>query len=261
MSLSIAEESFLYDSLSGPQRLRPDGRLPHQFRPVEVFTDFLPSSDGSSRVIASDGSECIVSVKCKVVDHTVEPDLIQVDVDIAGERDDSLLVESIASLLNKLIGTVDHARLQLTKKYSFKIFIDVLVLSSFSYPISLISFGVYFAVSATQLPKLVSNFDDLEVEELPMFDDYDLVPLEMRTPLVFTLALVGKNVFLDPAANESAVANNGLVVSWSAGTVVAPLRTIALNNTHVTGFDPELLQVGIKLVEQHAPGIVHALEG
>lgn len=123
MSLSVAEKSYLYDSLASTPSIRPDGRLPHQFRPIEIFTDFLPSSNGSSRIIASDGSECIVSIKSKVVDHHVENELLQVDVDIAGQRDDALVVETITSLLNKVLKSgsgVDSSMLQLTKSTASK---------------------------------------------------------------------------------------------------------------------------------------------
>ncbi|KAG0664342.1 hypothetical protein C6P44_001071 [Monosporozyma unispora] len=253
------QKSYLFDSLSSAQALRPDGRLPYQFRPIEIYTDFLPSSNGSSRIIASDGSECIISVKSKVVDHTVEKDLVQVDIDIAGERDDSILVESITSLFNKIIDTIDVSKLQLTQKYSFKIYIDVLVLSTYSYPVSLISFGIYSALNSTYLPKLISSFDDLEVEELPTFHDYDLVKLDVSPPLIFVLAIVGDNIFIDPAFNESKVANNGLIISWSQGKVIAPVRTMALNNTYVKGFKPSLVQEGIDLVNKYGQDIVNAL--
>lgn len=260
MTLSIAEKSYLYDSLASQPSIRPDGRQQYQFRPIEVFTDFLPSSNGSSRIIASDGSECVVSIKSKVVDHTINDDLLQIEIDIAGERDDSLITESCTSLFNKVLKNIDIKQLQLTRKYSFKIFIDVLVLSSNSYPVSLISFGLYSALNSTSLPKLISTFDDLEVEELPMFHDYDLVKLEISPPLVFVLAIVNNNIFIDPAANESEVANNGLIISWSNGKIIAPIRTIALNDSNTNGFNPLLIQEGIKLIEKHASAISTALE-
>ncbi|EDO17530.1 hypothetical protein Kpol_534p9 [Vanderwaltozyma polyspora DSM 70294] len=265
MSLSVAEKSYLYDSLSAFPAIRPDGRKPYQFRPIEISTDFLPNSNGSSRIIASDGSECIVSVKSKVIDHTIDnDDLIKVEVDIAGQRDDSAVVESINSLLSKVLkpnaDTLDTSKLQLTKKYSFKLYVDVLVLSSYSNPISLISFAIYSALSTTTLPKLVSGFDDLEVEELPTFHDYDLVNLELKSPLVFLLALVGDNLLIDPASNEYEVANNGLIVTWCNGKVTGPIRTISLNNFYSKGFDASLLGKGIKLVEEHANDVLQALE-
>lgn len=263
MSLSVAEKSYLYDSLASPDCVRPDGRLPHEFRPIEIFTDFLPSSNGSSRVIASDGSECIVSVKAKVVDHHITQDLVQVEVDIAGQRDDSSDVETLTSLLNRVLendGTIATNSLKLTRKYSFKLFIDVLVVSSCSYPVSLISFAIFSALNSTYLPKLISSFDDLEVEELPTFHDCDLVRLEVSPPLVFILAIVGENLIMDAAANESEVADNGLIITWSGDKIVAPVRTVALNNSDLKGFNPTLLQQGIEMVKKYAGDVVRALE-
>lgn len=263
MALSVTEKLYLHDSLAGSPSVRPDGRQPHQFRPIEVFTDFLPSSNGSSRIIASDGSECIVSIKAKVVESNIDDELLHVEVDIAGQRDDSPAVETISSLLNKVLEpreSIDISKLKLTKRYSFKIFIDVLVLSSCSHPVSLISFAIYSALNSTYLPKLISSFDDLEVEELPTFHDHDLVKLNLCPPLVFVVAIIGENIFMDAAANESEVSNNGLIVTWANGKVVAPIRTVALNNSNVEGFDPVLLQKGIKMVEQYAADVVRALE-
>lgn len=260
MVLSVTEKSYLYESLSSLPPIRPDGRLPHQFRPIEISTDFLPSSNGSSRIIASDGSECIVSIKSKVVDHTVQDELIVVDVDIVGHRDDSSFVTSISSMLSKVLKErLDLAGLKLTKKYSFKIFIDVLVLSSYSYPLSLTSFAIYSALNSTYLPKLISSDDDLEVEELPTFHDYDLVKLNTEAPLLFTVALVGDNILVDPASNESDVANNGLVLTWNNGKVTSPIRSINLNDDYVKGFNTGHLQKSIQIIQEYAPKVVKAL--
>lgn len=262
MGLSVTEKLYLYDSLTSNPVVRPDGRKPHQFRPIEVFTDFLPSANGSSRIIASDGSECIVSVKSKVIDHTVEDELIHVEIDIAGQRDDSPQVETLTSLLNKVLeprGGIDVSKLRLTKRYSFKVFIDVLLLSSGSHPVSLISMAIHSALNSTYLPKLVSSFDDLEVEELPTFHDYDLVRLELSAPVVFVAAIVGDNILMDAAASESEVSNNGLIITWANGKVVSPIRTVALNEADVKGFDPKVLQKAIKMVQEYAPNVLRAL--
>ncbi|KAG0677311.1 Exosome complex component RRP42 [Kluyveromyces marxianus] len=261
MSLSIAEKSFLYDSLALNPPLRPDGRALHQFRPVEVSTDFLPNSNGSSRVILSGGSECIVSVKAKVVDHTVESELLVVEVDIQGHRDDSPLVQSMSSLLSKLLKqTINSDKLMLTKRYSFKLFIDVLVLASKSYPVSMISFAIFSALKNTWLPKLISNDDDLEVEELPTFHDYDMVKLEADAPLLFTFAIVGDNVLVDPTYEESLVSNNGLVVTWYQNEVRSPIRSVGLNDDSTKGFKQAHLEKAFKVIRQYAPDVEKALE-
>lgn len=262
MVLSVTEKAYLYESLSAVPPLRPDGRAAHQFRPVELFTDFLPTSNGSSKIVASDGSECIVSVKAKVVDHTVDNEFLVVDVDIAGHRDDSQFVLSIGSILTKVLTQqLEQRGLQLTRKYSFKLFIDVLVLSSYSHPLSLISFAIYAALNSTYLPKLISSDDDLDVAELPLFHDYDLEKLDVRVPLLFTVAFVGNNVLIDPASNESDVANNGLVVTWSNGKIGTPIMTIGLNDDNVKGFGSSHIRTTLEMIEKCAPQVVKALDG
>ncbi|SCU90624.1 LAMI_0E02894g1_1 [Lachancea mirantina] len=262
MSLSVTEKSYLHDSLCLDPPARPDGRVAHQLRPIEIFTDFLPACNGSAKISASDGSECVVSVKAKVVERALEEELILVDVDVAGQRDDSPFVHSIASLLTKVLNQKIHQKnLRLTQKYAFKLFVDVLVLSSKSHPLSLISFAVYSALKATYLPKLISSDDDLEVAELPTFHDYDMVKLDVDPPLLFTTAVIGNNAVIDPAHSESEVACSGILVTWSKGKVTAPIRTIGLNDEYVTGIDVTLLEKSIELVEKTAPAVVKALDG
>lgn len=261
MVLSVTEKSYLYDSLSLNPPIRPDGRLPYQFRPIEISTNFLPNSNGSSKILTSDSDECIVSIKSKVIDHTIEDELLLVDVNLSGYRDDSPLVVDISSILNKLLKEkLNLTKLQVTKKYSFKLFIDVLVLSCNSNPISLISFAIYCALNCTFLPKLISNDDDLEIEELPTFHDFDLVKLEFDPPILFIVGIIGSNMFVDPSCNECDVANNGLLITWSRSKITSPIRSIILNDTFIKSFDVEYIQKAISLIEKCAPSVIKALD-
>ncbi|AET38846.1 exosome non-catalytic core subunit RRP42 Ecym_3358 [Eremothecium cymbalariae DBVPG len=260
MVLSLTEKSYLIDSLSSTPPVRSDGRAAYQFRPIEISTDFLPSSNGSARVISSDGSECVVSIKSKVINYTVDPELIVVDIDITSHRDDSPFVRSLSSMFgNLLVKTLNTDQLYLTKKHAFKIYIDVLVLSSNSYPGSLISFSIYSALNSTFLPKLVSSKDDLDVEVLPTFHDYDFVKLQFDVPLVFVVAIVGDNVIVDPSAAETDVASNGLILTWHNGKVMAPIRNVGMNNSFTRGFSMEHVTKAITFINTYAPRVVKAL--
>ncbi|AMD20067.1 HCL084Cp [Eremothecium sinecaudum] len=260
MVLSITEKSYLIDSLSCNPPIRPDGRSSNQFRPIEISTEFLSSSNGSSRIILSDGSECIVSVKSKVVDFNLDPELVVVDVDIAGHRDDSVFVRSIVSMLNNLIlRDFNMEKLHLTKRYGFKLFVDVLVLCSSSYPLTPISLAIYSALNSTYLPKLVSNKDDLQIDELPMFHDFDFEKLQVDVPLLFTVAVIDDVVVVDPSSMEDEVACNGLVITWSNGTVCAPIRSIGLNEDYSSGFDVKHIMMAIDVIKECAPKVVKAL--
>ena len=64
--LSPAELSYLHTSLSLSPPIRPDSRLPTQFRPLIAETDILPSTNGRARICFADGTEAIVGVKAEV---------------------------------------------------------------------------------------------------------------------------------------------------------------------------------------------------
>ncbi|KAH3901224.1 related to Exosome complex component RRP42 [Saccharomycodes ludwigii] len=271
MVLSVTEKSYLRDSLKNKDHfLRPDGRNYDQFRPVEIYTDFLPSSNGSSRILASDGTEIVISIKTEVVDHSLTKDLVSIDLDITGYRDDSAYVTSIRSILSKTMksklnftkekGPKEKSVLQLTKKYSFKLYIDILVLSNYSYPLSLISFAIYSALETTKLPMLISSEDDLEIEELPIFHDYDMITLDFQSPLIFLVAFIEDNVFIDPSDAETQVANKCLILTWFENKISSPIRTVSLNDDYTDGFTLLHLKESIEVVRKCAPEVLRALK-
>ncbi|ODQ80683.1 hypothetical protein BABINDRAFT_160919 [Babjeviella inositovora NRRL Y-12698] len=243
MKLSPAERSYLHDSLALQPPIRPDARSPAQFRPLEASISFLPSSNGSARIRLSDGSECIVSVKSKVVLTANVSSLILVDVDVSGYRDDSNFVSNLNYHLQSILNShFPTAVLRLTSRYSFKIFVDCVVLLHTSYPLGLLSLTTYLALKTTSLPKLVSEVNDEEVEEQPTFsDDWDqstpLIPTNstFQPPLLFVVAVVGDNVFIDPSREEQEVSENGMIIGYETQGVISPFNNISLSDREVKG--------------------------
>lgn len=277
--LSVAEKSYLYDSLRGEYTngpTRPDGRLAHQFRPLEVFRDFLPSSNGSARIAASDGSECVVSVKAAVeqnLGHIKEArslkdnakyhhaPTIVIECSLAGQRDDSPQLASLNSYLNRVYGDLPElaAALQISERYTFRLYVDVLVLSAQAQPLALISFAIYIALKSTTLPLLVSSQDDLEVEAMPIFHDHDFVTLRANPPLIFLVSIYGNNILVDCSSAESEVADNALLITYANDKVIAPIKTLALNGSHTKSIHPRLIPKAIALVEKYAPEVIKSL--
>ena len=99
-----------------------------------------------------------------------------------------------------------------------------------------------------------------QVEELPTFHDYDMVKLEADAPLLFTFAIVGDGVFVDPTFEESIVSNNGLLITWYKDKVTSPIRSVGLNNDNIKGFSQHHLEQAFKLIRQYAPHIEKALD-
>ncbi|KAG2733412.1 hypothetical protein G9P44_002937 [Scheffersomyces stipitis] len=274
MILSPAERSYLYDSLAQSPPIRPDSRSDHQFRPLEAKTAFLPGSNGSARIRLMDGSECIISVKAKVVLASQESSLIECDIDIAGFRDDSNFVSNLKFYLtNLLLHNFPVRYLKLTSRYAFKLFLDCIVVSHSSYPLSLISLTSYLALKTTRLPLLVSDVNDEEIAEQPTFsddwdnakyiDDYLKEGESFEPPIFITLGVIGPNLIIDPSTEEEQVLENGLIISFYNNNVITPISNINLatnsNNSNFKGLNRTLITKGIALGNKYCPAIISAL--
>lgn len=273
MLLSPAERLYLYDSLVQTPPVRPDARNTYQFRPLEAKTNFLLGSNGSSRLRMSDGGECIVSVKSKVVKIDETPNLLEVDVDVLGFRDDSNFVSTLkyhlTSLLNK---NFPFESLRLTKKYAFKLFIDCIVVSNTSHPLTIMSLAIYLALKTTKLPKLVSEIDDEEVEEQPTFSDdwedarllQEIINADFQPPIYITLGIIGDNMIFDPSIEEEQVLENGLIISFYNGSAQTPVQNISLalnsNKNNYKGLKPNRIIESISMVNEYCGNIVKALD-
>lgn len=274
MILSPAERSFLFDSLTQSPPVRPDSRSDHRYRPLEAKTSFLPGSNGSARIRLIDGSECIVSVKTKVVLSARESNLIECDVDVSGYRDDSNFVGNLKfNLTNLLVKNFPFEYLKLTSKYSFKIFLDCIIISHSSYPLSLLSLTCYLALKTTRLPLLVSEIDDSQVEEQPTFsDDWENSQLlstiikedNFQPPIFITLGVVGDNLLFDPSLEEEQVLENGLIIGWFDNKVITPISNINLavnsNNSNFKGLKAQTFIKATAMVNKYCGAIVHALD-
>ncbi|KAF3989771.1 hypothetical protein FT663_01919 [Candidozyma haemuli var. vulneris] len=274
MMLSPAERAYLFDSLALTPPIRPDGRKAFQFRPLEAKTAFLPSSNGSARIRMVDGSECIVSVKSKVVLISKEPNLIECDIDVSGFRDDSNFVSNLKfNMTNLFEKNFPTKNLHLTSKYSYKLFIDCIVVSHQCYPLTLISLTSYLALSSTRLPLLVSETDDAEIEEQPTFSDdwensqflSDVFKFEkFQPPLFLTFGVAGKNVIMEPSVQEEQVLESGIILGWYDNKVISPISNINLatnsNNSNLKGIQPSILLQAVGLAKKYSAEIVSALD-
>jgi exosome complex component RRP42 len=260
MPFSTAERSFLYESLKQTPPMRPDGRSASQFRPMEAELDVVSGSNGSAKITLSDGSECLVSIKVAVVETRSTDELIEVDVEINTHKDDSSLTLTIKSILKSLyLQNIDPSRLKLTEKFSYKLFIDVLVLANYSYPLTLASHTAFMAISNTYLPKLTSSVDDKEIEEQAQFDELELVKLHLDLPIIFTFALFESNFLVDPNSQETEVCDNGLIVSYFEDKVIAPLSNIKLNDNNLKSINPSIIVKTAALVSEIGPKVSQSL--
>lgn len=264
MRLSPAEISYFRDSLSHKPPIRPDARSTQQFRPLQAITSFLPTTNGSARVRTSDGAECIIGVKAKVMKTTQIDNFVNVDIDVSGYRDDHPLPSVLSTTFQGMLNDNQQIikRLKLTQSYSFKLFIDGLVLSLSSNPLALVSLAIYLALKSTKLPLLTSNSDDKENQEIPQFsDDWDQsIPLCTFTPPIsLLLVVIGDNVFVDPSHQEEQVAQQGLIVTYADG-IAGPIRTIDLGGEPTQGLQPSVLRSALKIANELGPELIESLD-
>lgn len=267
MKLSPAELSYLKESLVQNEPIRPDGRSISQFRPLEASIGFLPLANGSSRIRGSGGSECIAGVKAKVVRTDEEPNLVEVDVDITGMRDDNPMLALLSSTFQIALNKSTQLRdaLRLTSKYSFKIFIDGVILSHSSYPFNLLSFAIYLALKSTRLPLLTSSVDDKTQEEVPTFnDDWDearLLCQQYSPPLLFLVAVVGETILLDPTDVEEKVSETGIIVGLGQRSIVGPIRMLSLGGSMVAqDLHRAVVVKTLKLINESGKQVMSALD-
>lgn len=277
MKLSPAELSYIKDSLTTASPVRPDSRSIGQFRPVEASTDFSPLTNGSSRVVASDGAECIMGVKASVIrksklidlsaQNSNSSHLVKVSVDISGLRDDDFLVCQLIDIFESTLNSSKALKdaLNISSTYTFQLFIDAVILAHTSHPIGMLSFAVYLALQSARLPKLESSVDDSKAEEVPQFnDDWDsaipLFPSNTSPPIIVYMAAVGKNVIVDPTEVEEQVASAGILVGWSDGQVRAPITNISLSTASSNVITREILSKAISLAGQCGKDLCSSLD-
>lgn len=166
-TLSPAELSYLHTSLSLNPPIRPDARLPSQFRPLIAETDILPGTNGSARICFADGTEAIAGVKAEVEKTPLrgafsvherthlgpgqqdeemgdeeeeeggtlgkrgmgENKWVDVTIEIPGYRDDDALPIFLAAMLSEaLLATRDLVdKLWINTRWHWRLYIDVCI--------------------------------------------------------------------------------------------------------------------------------------
>lgn len=268
MKYSVSELAYLRTSLSSQPLIRPDSRKRTQLRPVDSSIDILPAANGSASVTASDGSECIVGLKTKVVkSHT---DLIEVCVDINGVKDNDALISSLNSSLQHMLLSCPQLleKLYLNHSYSYRLFVDCVVLSSSSHPLGLLSLGIFQALKTAKLAKMIpsdATGENDQIDEIPQFyDSWDEAVRLCDTwtpPVMLIVAVIGQNVILDPTHVEQQVAEAVLCLAWKDHKVASPIRTMDTKaSIYTNGFSPARLLEVYDLVEEAGPSLLLDLE-
>ncbi|OBA28638.1 hypothetical protein HANVADRAFT_21423 [Hanseniaspora valbyensis NRRL Y-1626] len=270
---STTEKSYFRESLTKEkisECLRSDGRDFKQLRTLESYPSFLNNCNGSTRLVSQDGTETIVSCKVQLMENDSKLNelellnrLINIDLSIPDlDNSNKLLNQMEDSIKNNIVSQLQGTdKLKVTQKYSFQLFIDILVINCNSYPLGLISLAVYSTLNSTLFPVLISQDDDLLVEQVPQFHDYDLKLIKIPCPITFVVAIFGDDLLLvDPSEEELQTADNCLLINYIEDKkVIGPIRTIQFNDEYTKGFNPLVLSKAFELVESIGDEVLSAL--
>lgn len=270
---STTEKSYFRESLikeNIAECLRSDGRDFKQLRTLERYPSFLNNCNGSTRLVSQDGTEAIVSCKVQLLENDTRlgeqellNKLVNIDLSIPDlDNGNKLLKQMEDSIKSNIVSQLQGiGKLKVTQKYSFQLFIDILVINCNSYPLGLISLAVYSTLNSTLFPVLLSQDDDLLIEQVPQFHDHDMKLISIPCPIVFVVAVFGDKLLLvDPSEEELQVADNCLLINYIKGSkVVGPVRTIQFNNEYTKGFSPVVLTKAFELIESIGDEVVEAL--
>ncbi|KAJ5796470.1 uncharacterized protein N7518_005010 [Penicillium psychrosexuale] len=184
---------------------------------------------------------------------------VQMSIEIPGFRDDDALPVFLSEMMREsLVGSVSggsgdakemagglKARLVINKRWHWRLYIDVLLLSQpLAYPLPLLSLTTHLALLSTKLPKLKSTG-----EEDPFFDDdwaaaeylyprsnTSKSPLSaapsypVRPPVTLLVISVGENVIFDPNREEIAVADAVLAISVTRSSDSETLKLLSIRS-------------------------------
>ncbi|KAF1988636.1 hypothetical protein K402DRAFT_402810 [Aulographum hederae CBS 113979] len=256
--LSPAELAYLHHSLTLSPPIRPDGRIPTQFRALVAESDILPGPYGSARVCFSDGTEAIVGIKAEVEKSKVkfgseeqrlrlgegegdddddgeatqrgrgqgEDSWVDMSIEIPGFRDDDALPVFLSAMLTEALLSTDHLRdrLWINRRFHWKLYIDILLLSPpLSYPLPLLSLTTHLALLSARLPKLKS-----ELDEDPLFDDdweastflypYSKTGLRVERPPITLLVMVAGANIIFDPSKEELAVAESVIAISAAAT-------------------------------------------
>lgn len=276
MNLSNAELEYLRTSLTSEPIVRADSRHAGQFRPLESEIDILPMANGSARVKASDGSDCIVGVKVNVVNRTT--DLVDLTVDISGYKDNDPFPQSLTVVLKQVITScpeITEGTLLINSKFAFNLTVDCVVFHCSSHPLVILSAAIFQALRSARLPEPIDDKEQMDVDfsntrnadeaEIPQFNDdwsqsIPLCPSNWTPPVLLLVAFIENTVIVDPTVSEQSVADASMFFTWKNTKISGPIRTINLGSSPYCGaFNPQLLLNAYSLVEECAPLLEESL--
>ncbi|ELT89253.1 hypothetical protein CAPTEDRAFT_159382 [Capitella teleta] len=233
--LSEAEKTFI---LHGVQDgLRQDGRTSEDYRCVEIETNVVSNSNGSSRVRMAN-TDILVGVKAEIVEpETEQPKNGRVEffVDCSANatpafegRGGEDLATEIASLLDLSVHLDLEALCIISGKQCWLLYVDVLILECGGNLFDAVALAVKSALHQTRIPLVTVSVGERGEAEIELSDD----PFDCKrvgtdnVPCLVTLNKIGLAHVVDACLEEEACSLAKVVFGVTENGSISSMRKI-----------------------------------
>lgn len=183
----------------------------------------------------------------------------------AGQLNNSPLQSFLCTTLESAVrNALPPSHLSISNKYTYKLYIDGIILDHVSHPLTLLSMTIFLALLNTRLPTLITedNTDENDEIGLPQFEsDWQQSRLlcdDWLPPLVQLAVVAGRNVFVDPTGEEAAVSDGGILAIWHQSKVVG-LRTVNTRDSSRQVFNVKSVATAVDVLTQTSREVENAL--
>lgn len=237
--LSLGEKTFILHGVDAD--FRNDGRKRCEYRTLEIETNLMQHTHGSSRLRLGN-TDILVSVKVEIdtpyIDHPYEGKLeffvdcsVNASPEFEGKPREDLVTE-ISNALSLAYQTPEAFNLKdlciLAHKKCWKMFVDVLILQCGGNLFDAVGIAVKAALYNTEIPRVTAATLDGGEADIELSDDpYDCIKLNViDAPLIVTLCKIGEHCIVDPTSEEEMCCTTGTIMSvMPNGNVTSIVKT------------------------------------
>ncbi|KAK2574979.1 hypothetical protein KPH14_008742 [Odynerus spinipes] len=237
--LSLGEKTFILHGVDAD--FRNDGRKRCEYRSLEIETNLMQQTHGSSRLRIGN-TDVLVGVKVEIdtpyVDRPHEGKLeffvdcsANATPEFEGKGGDDLATE-ISNILSLAYQSPDAFDLKtlciLPHKKCWKMFVDILILQCGGNLFDAVGTAVKAALYNTEIPRVTAATLDGGEADIQLSDDpFDCIKLDVTNyPIIVTLCKIGENCIVDPTLEEEMCSPASTIISvMPNGNITSIVKT------------------------------------
>lgn len=260
-SIEISEAEKTYVLHGVQENLRVDGRTREDLRPIQVETDLVTHTSGSSHLRLAN-TDILVGVKAELdvplPDHPSEGRIVfSVDCSAnATPEFEGRGGENLATEISRLLThAYSHSKVFDLKQLNvldghqcWVLYVDIQILECGGNLFDAVSLAVKSALFSTRIPKVKVTAVDGGEPEMELSDDpFDGSRLQMdQTPVLITLTRIGNHVVVDPTPEEEACSSACLVMGVSSAGRITAVRKTGAGSFHL-GTMRDAIKIGTRI--------------